>query len=260
MYVAGGAASVTKNNRTDTPAGWSTLYLHGTAEGAPCSSATVSGNVSVGYGSSGYIDDGDGGTDRKWADGISNACENATITQNAVIDATDVGIVIFRSTPAVQRSVVADNTIVAGGLPLIAAMAVEPCPALSDCNATSFVGSRFENNKLWASPDQYFVIALSAGSRPWHVNGSSASGVYFFGNTSAGIRSPMQVGILIDGATQSTIQSNDLLRTPLPAPPRGNTCASANIAANSDGGGALANGSFQQPISWASLQSVCLNH
>jgi hypothetical protein len=256
IRLLGGSGTKALNNRTDTPAGWTTLSLWGQAEGFPCASATVSGNLSLGYGSAPYSNDvtpfSPPGT---WADGISNACENAVITSNTVVDATDVGIVVFQSSPAVQRSYVASNTVVAGGVPAIAALGIEACTGNCD-SSSSFSGSSIEFNTFWAAPQQYYVIGLAVGSRSWHVNGPFTTGLRFFGNTTAGIATPMQVGILIDGASQSVVQSNDLARLPLATPPRGNRCAVGNVVANADA--QFANGSFQGPIDNQVLISGCL--
>jgi hypothetical protein len=257
VRLLGGSGTKALNNRTDTPAGWTTLSLWGQVEGFPCASATVSGNLSLGYGSAPYSSDVTPFSPPKtWADGISNACENAVITSNTVIDATDVGIVVFQSSPAVQRSYVASNTVVAGGVPAIAALGIEACTGACS-GVVPFSGSSIEYNTFWAAPAQYYVIGLAVGSRSWHVKDDfSASGLRFVGNTSAGIATPMQVGILIDGATQSVVQSNNLLRLPLASPPNGNRCANGNIVANANT--SFANGSFQGPIDNQALVSGCL--
>lgn len=67
------------------------------------------GNLVTAYSSSHFNQD--------WSDGLSVACEHATVQDNTVIDATDVGIVLFRAYPAVQQSTVADNTILNAGNP-----------------------------------------------------------------------------------------------------------------------------------------------
>ncbi len=226
IIVPGGTGAVVSQVRTDTPAGWSTLYLHGRGENRVCGSATVQSNLSVGYGSSAF----EPGSDGRWADGISNACENALIENNHVVDATDVGIVLMRSSPATQRSIVRNNFIVNGNLPVIAALGVEPL------NSTPhfFTGAQITGNTFFAAPDQFVVFGATLGSRQWSGPvRQTSSGFSFVNNTTAGVATRMHASIYVDGAISATVTGNTLTRTPY-ANPRASGCPQGGLIVNSN--------------------------
>lgn len=249
IIVPGGAGMLVKNVRTDTPAGWSTLYLHGRAESRPCGSATVRSNLSVGYGSAAFETNSDG----SWADGISNACENALIEDNHIVDPTDVGIVLFRSTPATQRSTVRNNFIVSGGLPVIAAIGVE---TLGEIGPHDFTGSHITSNSLFAAPEQFIVFGAALGARQWGIaERKQAVGVSFIDNTTNGVSTRMQSAIYVDGAVSAVVSNNTLTRAPY-IHPRASTCVTGDFVANSLPN--WASGSFSPTPSYLSMVPGCL--
>ena len=50
-----------------------------------------------------------------WRDGISVACENTDVTGNAVVDASDAALIVYRRLIGPQTSVVRDNVVVNAG-------------------------------------------------------------------------------------------------------------------------------------------------
>ncbi|GAA5987417.1 hypothetical protein JCM11641_002284 [Rhodosporidiobolus odoratus] len=105
----------------------------------------------------------------QWADGISLACKESTVTGNTVTDCTDGGIVIFGAT----GSTVSGNTIIAqtrrplGGINL-----VDWAPY-----AGSFEGTVVEGNTLIADTNM-IKIGIALGGMSWGSDNRTASRTY----------------------------------------------------------------------------------
>ncbi|MEU4703272.1 DUF4214 domain-containing protein [Nonomuraea dietziae] len=117
VQLMGGSGTWLSDSKISNSLGWSNVQAFGSYEKLPCQSTRISGNLITAYSS-----DHKGA---KWTDGLSVACENATIEDNGVIDATDVGIVLFRSSPAVQRSSVRGNLVLNAGNSAFGAIGVD---------------------------------------------------------------------------------------------------------------------------------------
>src|SRR5262249_14128362 len=139
-------------------------------------------------------------TDQLWSDGLSVACENATVQGNTVIDATDVGIVLFRAYPADQRSVVSGNTVLSAGNPAFGGIVADPLSSTPTVNP-DFAGASVAGNTLWTSPTTYFHIALSVGSAAWFASPNVGSGASFTGNTTGSQSANVTEGIAVSGMT-----------------------------------------------------------
>ncbi len=206
IFLDSGQGSQLLNSRTDSPAGFTTVLALGMNEtGFACQNAVISGNLSTGYTSHHTVSAGGG-----WADGISNACEGATITNNSIVDATDVGIVLYRSDPATQRSQITNNVIVSAGLSAYGALVADP---VNDTPKADYAGSLVSGNQLWTSDATHFDIAISVGTLPWFsgVGGTVGTGANFQNNsTPNGLRANVNTGILIDGMLDATVQGNTL--------------------------------------------------
>ena len=245
ISVRSGFGASVSYSRTDTPAGFSTLVLNG-AEGEPgttCSNVTISGNLSVGYGSNHF--------NGQWADGISNKCEGATITGNQIIDATDVGIVLFRATPATQQSQVTSNTIVAAGLSAYAAISLDP---LAGGPTANFSGSLVASNQLWTAPLTHFDIGIAVGTMPWFANvgGVNGSGANVQNNSTANIITNFDSAMIIDGMINATVVYNDLPRNNVEV----SACPTGGVLADVAGG--HASGILQQ---WSQATAhSCIGH
>jgi hypothetical protein len=169
-----------------------------TAESLPCTSTTITGNLVTAYSSS--------HTNQDWSDGLSVACENATVTGNTVIDATDVGIVLFRAYPAAQKSTVSGNTILNAGNPAFGGIVADPLSSSPTSNP-SFAGSSINHNTLWTGPGAYYGIGLSAGSAAWFASPNIATGASFTGNT---LTADATEGIAVSGMLNATVTGNTL--------------------------------------------------
>jgi hypothetical protein len=229
IFVNGGTGSKVMNSRTDSPAGFSTLNAYGTAENhVICAGVTISGNLSTGY-TSHHTNSAGGG----WADGISNGCDDATITNNHIVDPTDVGIVLYRSYPGIQQSQVMNNVIVSAGLSAYGAIVLDPLttdpmhPHMAD-----YTGSFVSNNLFWTSDATHFDIGLSLGTMPWFENqgGVVGTGANVQNNsTPPGLTANVHIGILVDGMLNATVQGNNLQANSLP---KISNCPFGNVLAD----------------------------
>jgi len=120
VQIVGGTNVSLNNSRIVNPTGFTHVQTFPTGGGLPCTQY-IGQNVLTGYGSDHL--DGSG-----TADGFTISCDGSTIDSNQIIDATDVSIVLFKATPAVQRSVISNNLILNAGNSSWAALATSNSP------------------------------------------------------------------------------------------------------------------------------------
>ena len=203
-----GTATSLMHSRLDNAIGWTAAVAH--RYGRPCRAMLVSGNLITGYSDDHHYEGGGG-----YTDGISSNCEDLTASDNDVIDASDVGIIVFApGNPLVQRSQVRNNTVISAGVPAFSALMFEPQSVLAAGGATSsFAGAAIANNMFWAAPDSHFDFGLMAGATPWdYPEPSVGDGAAITGNSNAGISTPMYVGLFVDGMTNAIIAANSIQR------------------------------------------------
>jgi hypothetical protein len=198
VETAGGSGTTVTDDRLSNAVGFTNLHALGTAESLPCASETITGNLVTAYSSRHANQD--------WSDGLSVACENATVADNTVIDATDVGIVLFRAYPAVQHSTVADNTVLNAGNPAFGGIVADPLSS-SPANKPSFAGASVNHNTLWTGPGAYYGIGLSVGSAAWFASPNIGSGASFTDNT---LTADATEGIAVSGMLDATVTGNTL--------------------------------------------------
>ena len=186
------------------PLGGSGLFVSSARYGGDCAKATVRGNLITGYSS----DHRGGG----WADGISVACGRTSVTDNAIVDATDVGIVLYRVDGGTQASVVEHNRIVAAGRSAFAALAVDPL--MHGNGATfSFRGATVRDNELWTGSRTHFDIGLAVGTHAWFGDISDkGTGASFTGNTTGSLAIRTTNAFAVDGMLDTTVRDNTLQR------------------------------------------------
>jgi hypothetical protein len=205
VEMMGGDGTAVSDSKLSNSLGWTSLVAFGSYEGLPCPSATIRNNVVTAYSSDHFVHEGQG----RFTDGLSVACEGAMVEGNDVIDATDVGVVLFRSTPAVQRSLIRNNRVLSAGNPAYAALAIES--GTDTGTNPNFTGARVSDNALWTSADTHFDIGLAVGTRPWSGSRSEAgTGVAFTNNTTNGLTAVVGTGIAVSGMYRATVQGNDL--------------------------------------------------
>jgi hypothetical protein len=207
VFMRGGTGTTVQNSRVENTTGGTNISIDGNAELSPCSGAVIDNNLVTGYMNTHYTVGGVG----KYSDGVTVACESTTITNNHVVDASDVGIILFRSGSVAQASQVHDNIIVSSGISSYAAMAYEPySQASGPAVVYSFTGSSFYNNQFWTSGDSHFDIGMAAGTKAWGITNNTGTNGTMINNSNEGIASVMQVGIGVDGMVTTTISGNSI--------------------------------------------------
>jgi len=200
------------------------------------------------------------GSQSTWADGLSIGCEHSTVESNQIIDATDVGIVVYTAgLTAIQESIVSGNTVISAGNSAFGALAFDPLLTTTTTVCTggtcqtqgrgtpSFAGASIENNTLWTSPSTHFVIGLAIGSVPWFGGGNSSlgnaelgTGASATGNTTDSILSNFGEGITVSGMLSATVESNTFTRSAVTVK---TNCPLGNVFASESAG--FASGSIQ---------------
>lgn len=149
-----------------------------------------------------------------WADGITVASTDCVIENNTVVDATDVGIILFRYASAdhsePQTSVVRNNTIINLGNSAYAGIDID---AWNRQGATqNFVGTLFENNALWTSFKAHQHICLSLATLAWHnVIGDEANGSTVINNyTPEGLQVLCAIVFAADGCHDFIARGNHI--------------------------------------------------
>ncbi len=207
VFMQGGTGTLVSNSRIDNASGWTQVLAHH-FDGLACS-MTVTSNLLTGYANNHQA---------KLTDGISGNCENLSISYNDVVDASDVGVILFASStaagPMTQASQVHHNTVVSAGVPAIGALMMDARIAYEVVGTQSFAGASFNNNTFFAAPDSHFDIGLVVGSIPSYEESPAnmASGGSFTSNTTGGIATPMQIGISVDGMWNAQVSSNTVVR------------------------------------------------
>jgi hypothetical protein len=206
VRLLGGDGTRIENSVITNSAGWSSVQVFGAAEGFPCSNAEVLNNLVTAY-SSGHVR---GKLKHNpWTDGLSISCESALVQMNSIVDATDVGIVLFRSHPAVQKSLVRFNRVLAAGNSAYGAITVDGLQGRG--TRPDFRGAMIDGNTFWTSPGTHFDIGIAVGTRAWFGPPADlASGVAVINNFTAGIPTRVDSGIAVSGMLEAHIADNDL--------------------------------------------------
>jgi hypothetical protein len=224
-----GDGGTVESSKIADPLGGSGLFVSSSRYGGDCTKATVRGNLITGYAS----DHRGGG----WADGISVACARTSVTDNAIVDATDVGIVLYRVDGGTQASVVEHNRIVAAGRSAFAALAVDPLMH-GDGAKFSFRGATVRDNELWTGSRTHFDIGLAVGTHAWFGDISDkGTGASFTGNTTGSLAIRTTNAFAVDGMLDTTVRDNTLHALPMertacpvgPSASRGDGWASGTI-------------------------------
>lgn len=232
VEIYGGDGATVASSFLTGSLGWSTLHSYGLLDGRPCAGNWILGNVITAYSSV--------HTNGTWTDGISVSCEHSIVEENQVIDASDVGIVVFNAYPANQQSQVIDNTVVNAGNSAFAAFAFDPLQDRS-VDDPNFTGSSISNNTLWSGPYAHFIIGIAVGTRPWYPRGAIGTGAKAVGNTTAGVPTHFGAQIVVSGMLNATVQGN--VFNDVPIRPYVTACPIGAVLASISAG--LASGSIQ---------------
>ena len=196
--LARGSGTVVQNNRISDPTGWTNLLAQGAAADPPepCGGITVSGNLVTGYATTHPL---------LPSDGLSLECENTTAQNNQIVDVTDAGIVLFRSTPAVQRSQVSSNQILNAGNSAYWGVTADHATV----TGADFTGSSVNNNTIWTGPNAHIDMVLAAGIRELAAFQGWGTGASMTNNGSGsypGVRT--NTGIGVDGMFNANVTGN----------------------------------------------------
>lgn len=190
------------DNRVSNTAGASSLTLDGASGGYTCTGAVVSNNVIDEYSTI--------HGNQLWADGISNGCQSATITNNTILDPTDVGIIAFGgSTTAAQTSDIENNIVIQSGNASFALISVDASTNQADGTTLSFSGSKLSNNTIWTSPTTTSTFGIAVGTHPWFGNTAAiGTGASVTGNTSGSLSVHAETGIVVSGMLSVNVTGN----------------------------------------------------
>lgn len=237
VQMLGGNGTTVRNNRIVNSQGWSNVTAHGSAEAQPaCQQNVISGNMITAYSADHHTGN--------YTDGLSVSCENTLIENNQIVDTTDVGIVLFKSSgpleaTVTQRSIARNNHIFAAGNSMFAAMGFDPLYQ-TDGRPTltyDFTGAAFTSNTYWTSPATHFDIAITNGSRAWFGGRTDIAANYGKGaivsNNKVGLFARVQSGTATSGMLQT--QAQDTNAAAYRFITKGTCPKSANVAAISAG-------------------------
>ena len=238
LTLSGTGTAVTNSRLSNTAGAYNLGGFGGADEDSPCVDNVFSYNLIDSYSSA-----RENGT---WTDGISIGCEDATISHNDVVDASDVGIITFGQEGLVQGSYVHSNRVINAGNRAFGSLAVSPFIDMSGGDgpgvwSRDFSTSVMTDNQIWNTPRAPIAIGISVGvtawSGPYALNGS---GQVVTNNNSAGVGLWAQTGIVVSGMLNSTVTGNSLATTLVSGQ---STCPSAAVGADVTGG--YASGTIQ---------------
>ncbi|MET7952142.1 DUF4214 domain-containing protein [Micromonospora sp. NPDC005324] len=207
IQTMGGSGTEVSSSKISNSRGWTNVQVFGSYEGYPCLSTVIVKNLITAY-SSDNVKAADGSG--RWTDGISTACENSKIEGNSVIDATDVGIVLFRSSPAKQQSLVRGNQLLNAGNSAWGSIGVDSGWGRGTVHDLS--GALVTGNSFWTGPYSHVAIGLVVGTRPWFGRqNDAATGVKVTDNTTNGLTAVVGTGIAVSDMDNAILQRNDLI-------------------------------------------------
>ena len=229
IVLQGGDGTAVTHSRVTDSAGPQAVYALGAFDGYGCAKATISGNVITAYSSAHF-------TPNQWSDGIATGCEHTSITENEVVDASDVPIVVYRSQPVVgdkqvaQQSTVRGNTVLNAGNSAFGGMGFDPLSS-DPLQKVSFEGAKLTGNRMWTSPTTHYEVGLVDGTRAWFgAKANTGTGAAMTGNTTGTQTARVATGIGVSGMLDTTVSDNAMRWTHTTA--AGGTCPQTDVAAS----------------------------
>ena len=155
---------------------------------------------------------------KAWADGITHASTDGVIEYNTVVDATDVGIIVFRficdkkkgEEKENQNTVVRHNTVINAGNSAYAGLDIDSW--FGQGKDQFFRGTLFEDNALWTSFRAHQHICLSLAPLAWTSSiGDHAYGTDMIHNyTPDGLQVLCAAAVAVDGVHECSVRHNRL--------------------------------------------------
>ena len=149
-----------------------------------------------------------------WQDGITWAAASSIIEGNEIIDATDVGIVLFRyaatGSLVPQDTLIRDNIIINVGNSAFAGFDTDAW--YEQDQVWRYDGSVFYDNQLWTSKRAHMHIGISLASVAWHAyRGDTMTGMSAYNNyTPEGCVLVCSCGIAVDAVEGAAVRGNQL--------------------------------------------------
>jgi hypothetical protein len=169
IEVIGSGATVA-NVRSQNPTGWTMLFC--SPHYGSVTNVTIKQNTMIGYGTSRDTINSKPG----WADGISIACESASIAGNNIIDATDVGLISFDPYNRGARHQYFGNYVL-NTVDTWAMIGIDQQEGYKSFANTVFVG-----NLLFTAGNANARIGVINGASPWGGNKSTMDTAQYVGN------------------------------------------------------------------------------
>ncbi|MBP1993626.1 hypothetical protein [Paenibacillus eucommiae] len=150
-----------------------------------------------------------------WADAITHASTDSIIEENEVVDATDVGIILFRfasnNNDVPQTTIIRNNTVVNLGNSAYIGYVNDSWHSQGD-RILDFEGSVFMNNAIWTSMRAFVQVTLSfAPLASTGSLGNTGKGGSMINNyTPEGLYVMTAAGIVADGMEDITMRGNNL--------------------------------------------------
>lgn len=201
QIFAGSGTSLT-NSRVGNTAGATSMQINGVAAGETCTGTVISGNIVEAYSA---VHDGVAETD-----GITGGCGAMSVHDNTVVDASDVGIILFGSPSYTQASQVYNNTVIQAGKGAHAMLAFDSSTSTYPATASpvSFAGASMHDNRLWSSPAAVSTFAISVGTFAYFGPSTIGTGGSVTNNTSGTLAVAAEAGIGISGQLSTTVTGN----------------------------------------------------
>lgn len=247
VIVYAGTGTHISYDRLGNPAGATNIQLDQIDNALTCTNASVDHNLIDAYSvpHNGPV---------MQSDGISDGCPTSTVTANTVVDASDVGIILFRGDPTAQASQVYNNTVYQAGHASNAMLAADPETGNTANKTEDFSQAKIYNNTIWTSPAAPGSFAISDGTDAWFGSTSGiGTGATITNNTSGSLYVYVGSAIDISGMLNTTVTGNGFNYVASTDP--NSTCPQEPVGASVSAG--LASGTIQ-PYTDATY-SACIN-
>ncbi len=198
-----------------------------------------------------------------WADGITHASNDSIIEYNTIVDATDVGIVIFRFVGGEQNTIVRHNTILNLGNSAYGGIDIDAWN--NQDQDQDFTGMLFENNAFWTSWKAHQHICLSFATLAWHntIGDEAYGGPFMINNyTPEGVFVLCGAVFAADGCHDFTARGNHInaYLGPYGRPDYNEQLRERISSINPDTANGDLQGEYEELTMWLTYQPFIIGH
>lgn len=206
--------------------GWTSLHGVGWDGGLGVGFSKIANNMISSYTSSRDL------AESFFTDGISNASSDAVIINNDIVDASDVGIVLFNPGMLTgQRSQIVGNDILFAGIEGWGGITMDHSVKINDfcigvnpesgiyscfdvsnpAIVSDFSGTLIQSNQIWSSDVKHVNVGISLGVHLWGLR-MFGQGGFVQANKLGTTNQPLNagVGIVIAGIREPTVLDNEI--------------------------------------------------